>query len=308
MEILQEDYCRDHGDRPSAALLAQELYSRRESSAFTRHSKHGEPLSYAALVQTERLSLDAATVLRDWTATLSSRAPLLEMRDVLARAMRHLGATPQMIAMVTTRDVPEFPDALWDSLADNPVSSWFVVHAVLLRRCQYGAPVHKAMAQAWRTGVALVQNCLARPCLYSAAPIVWKGALQFVPSHLDVIRFGGIDDTGRLQAHSLPTRIAESSFQYNALIRFVPATLAGERPRWCEKFPPEVAQFIQRASLSQDLGRISRLTSDDSGYAQDWGALLSKKHDVFSNSHVLLQKLSKTGVTYLPVGLPKTFH
>lgn len=308
MEILQDDYCHAHGERPTAALLAQELYERRESSAVTRHTKHSRPLAHAAMVRTERLSLDAATVLGDWPTALSPRTSVFQLRGVLARALQRLGAAPEMIAMLTSRDVPELPDTIWESLANHPTTSWFVVHAVMLRRCQYAAPVHKAIAQAWRTGVALVQNCIARPCLRVAAHAVWESALQFIPSHADALRFTEIDETARSQARPSSMSLAERSFLYHALIKFVPAAVAGENPTWWQKLPPDVAEFLQRAAFFRDLERMSKLVADDVDMAEEGLALLCKQHAVFRGKRFLMEKSSAIIPAYVPDGLPKTFH
>ncbi|MHB8743102.1 MAG: hypothetical protein ACYC9L_08225 [Sulfuricaulis sp.] len=308
MEILQDDFCRAHGERPTAAALAEELYNRRESSAVTRHIKHGQPLAHHAVVNVKRLSPDAGVVLGDWEAALSPRTSVSELRGVLARALHELDATRQLIAMLTSRDVPEVPDAFWDSLADHPVSSWFVVHAVLLRRCQYGAPVHIAMAQAWRTGVSLVQNCIARPCLRAAAPTVWEGALQFIPPHHEVLRFGEVDEYGRPQARPCFTGIAARSFQYLTLVKFVPATLADEEPEWWENLPSNVAEFLKRAAFLRDCDRVDRLIAIEPANSEQWRTLLCNKHAVFQNKHILFHKLGGIAKPSLPAGLPRAFH
>jgi len=188
-----------------------------------------------------------------------------------------------------------------------PISCWFVVEAVLLRRCQYGAPVHTAVAQAWRTGVALIQNCIARRCLSTAAPAVWESTLQFAPSHIDVLRFGEVDSR-QPQVHPLSTSLAQRSFLYHSLIKSVPATLAGERPTWWERFPPDVAEFIQRAAFYRDLDRVSRLAAKEPESVEGWLALLYRQHAVFRNKHILLRKVDTIGTPNLPAGLPNTFH
>jgi hypothetical protein len=307
MEILQDDYCRAHGERPSAALLAEELYERRESSAVTRHIKHGKALAYGALVEIKRLSLDAAIVLGDWQATLSPRTSLSELRGVLARALFRLGSPSQVIALLTTRDIPELPDAYRGSFAEHPISR-FVVEAVLLRRCQHAASVHIAMTQAWRTGVSLVQNCMARPYLNAAAHAVWESALQFAPSHVDVLRFGEIDGCGRPQVRPWSTGLVERSFQYHTLVKFVPATLAGEKPVLWDRFPSDVTEFLQWAAFIRDCDRVSKLVAKNPASAEDWRALLCRQHSIFQNKHVLFRKFSKVGTPYLPAGLPKIFH
>lgn len=308
MEILQDDFCRARGKRPTAAALAEELYNRRESSAVTRHIRYGEPLAHHAVVNVKRLSPDAGVVLGDWEAALSPRTSVSQLRGVLARALHELDATPQLIAMLTSRDLPEVPDAFWDPLADHPVSCWFVVHAVLLRRCQYGAPVQLAVAQAWRTGVSLVQNCIARPCLRGAAPTVWEGALQFIPSHHDVLRFGDVDEFGRPQALPSFAEIAAKSSRYFTLVKFVPAALADDEPEWRQNLPSNVAEFLKRAAFLRDCDRVDRLIAIEPASSEQYWALLCKKHSVFQNKHILLHKLDGIAKPSVPAGLLSAFH